>query len=56
MGELQLYGITNLALGNGRASSLTPDRDRAQCKAHRVAHLMQAAPGKMVALAGNVRF
>ena len=24
MGELQLYGITNLALGNGR-SSLTPD-------------------------------
>jgi enamine deaminase RidA (YjgF/YER057c/UK114 family) len=25
MDELQLYGITNLALGNGRASSLTPD-------------------------------
>ena len=25
MGKLQLYGITNLALGIGRASSLTPD-------------------------------
>ena len=52
MGELQLYGITNLA------SSLTPDRDRVQWQAHGVAHLMEerSAPGRMVALAGNVRF
>jgi hypothetical protein len=53
-----LYGITNLALGEW-PSVITDARSRPCSMASaRRAHLMEerSAPGRMVALAGNVRF
>jgi hypothetical protein len=58
MGELQLYVITNLALGEW-PSVITDARSRPCSMASaRRAHLMEenSPPGRMVALAGNVRF